>query len=597
MNYYDFSGGIVNQKSPYLMKTNELLDLTNLDVEGGGLTVRDGTQRKYGPFSGEVTNIHKALSTKGHEILFVQCKNTLHILVAGVMCNLSMTATNFKVLPVTDGFTFLYGGTICQLKPIYRRVDGVLIVEHPWEGYLVIERLPEDYSTSGDFPADLYGTNIWDEETNILYYAKSHTDATRENIRDLLGTSQFVQLGKLGDLLHMKQKQALEAELNLRTLYCSHSGFERTKCYSLSDVFEKVATPDATGLLAIRCPYIVWHPASMRYFAGGHPDHPTALYISEPNDWKTYSQENVLYPHLHLGKITGLSVVEKSVVVAYEYGWSHYVGSDPTEDGQWSLLSVPDGTPYGKTVCSTPGSVSFLSESGLMNFSSSMLTVQMLYSPSSSLYKFLSRDKIRLPKPEKTAFSYYKNGVLYLVIDSVMYLYNFYLSAFLCYEGITCSCMTEDYDGNILMGSGRYVTAFAGGVSTDYDPKTDTDVPISYHMTAPVLGTVKENEIARCEEVVVKALGMPREIDCYLKLSSEKESREGKLLHTNHLMYGNTNWKYRYLDSEFSESFFPWKVSGNIFLLEVFGTANPADTKKLTILNIYLHIRKERDKL
>ena len=597
MNYYDFSGGIVTEKSPYLMKTNELLDLVNLNVEGGGLTVRDGTRQKYGPFVGDVTAIHKALSVKGHEILFVQCGQDVQMVVGGVQCKWKLRCNTFKVLPVTDGFLFIWGDGLYQLKPIYRRLDGEVSIKGVWEGYVVVERLPEDYSSLGDFPTDLFGSNIWDEETNTLYYAKAHTYATRENIRELLQTDQFVRVGEPGSLIMIYYAQAMETKLNLRTIQCDNSVVEINEVSVLNGIFSFVEVTETTSKQAIRCPYIVWHPASMRYFAAGNPQHPTALYISEPNDWKTYSEGNVLYPHLHLGKITGLTVVEKSVLVSYEYGWSHYVGSDPTEDGQWSLLSVPDGTRYGQTVCTTPGSVSFLSDSGLMNFSSSMLTVQMIYSPSSSLYKFLSKDKIKLPKPQKTAFSYYKNGNLYLVIDSVIFIYNFHLSSFLRYEGIACNCMTEDYSGNILMGSGKYITAFTRGEATDYDPVTDSRIPISYRMTAPVLGTVNENEIARCDEVVVKALGMPKETDCFVRLSSEKESREGKLLHTGHLLYGNSSWNHRYRDSEFSETVFPWKVSGNIFFLELFGTSNPEASIPLSVFNIYLAIKKERNKL
>ncbi len=597
MNYYDFSGGIVDQKSPYLMKTNELLELSNLNVEGGGLTVRNGTEMKYGPFSGEVTQIQKAFTKKGHEILFVTCNQNLHIVVGGTLCKLSMTCSNFKVLPIADGFSFIFKDGIRQLNSVYRRVDGTITTKGTWEGYLVLERLPSDYSSEGEFPSDLYDQNIWDEETDTLYYVKNHTDVTKENIKTLFGSSNAVKIGEFGELVYLKYAQVSEVRINLKNIYCDYNGFDFNKVYGLNEIFSKEFVPNETGLKAIRCPYIVWHPASMRYFAAGHPDYPTALFISEPNDFKTFSSENMLYPHLHLGKITNLLVVEKSVVVSYEYGWSHYVGSDPTEDGQWSLLSVPDGVRYGKTVCPTPGSVSFLSGSGLMSFSSSMLTVQMLYSPSSSLYKFLSDDKIKLPTPEKTAFGYYKNGILYLVIDSVMYLYHFQSGAFLRYEGIACGCMSEDYNGNILMGAGKYITAFSEGKSTDYDPVTNTDVPISYRMTAPVLGAVKENEIARCNEIVVKSLGMSRQTDCFVRLSSEKESKEGKLIHTNHLLYGNTTWNYRYHNSDFSETVFPWSVSGNIFFLELFGTTNPENKTPLTILNIYLNLKKERDKL
>lgn len=596
MNFYDFSGGIVNQKSPYLLKKDEALELCNFNVEAGGLKVRAGTVKKYGPFVGEVTAIHKCLSAMGHEILFVQCGKYLEMVVGGVKCKYSMLCNTFKVLPVTDGFAFLSAEQARYLKLIFRRVDGIISIQHPWDGYMILERLPDDYSTLGDFPADLYGKTIWDEATDTLYYAKAHTDATRENIADLLTTDQFERLGELGGLVYMKYAMETIAKLDCKTLHSDSPYFTREITLSMMGIFDVGPELSETGAQACRCPYIVWHPASMRYFAAGHPDYPTALFISEPNEWHDYQKENMLYPHLHLGKITGLSVVEKSVVVSYEHGWSHYVGSDPTEDGQWSLLSVPDGTRYGKTVCTTPGSVSFLSDSGLVSFSASMLTVQMLYSPSSSLYKFLSLEKIALPSPKEKAFAFYRNGIYYLMIDDTMYLYHFILGAFLCYRGLTCQCMTESYSGELLMGAGNYVTAFSEGTSTDYDPKTDSDIPIPFSVKIPILGAVEETELARSEELAVKSASLAYPADCHIRLSSEREQKDGILEHTNHLSYQYTPWHYRYRDSSFSETVLPWKVTGNVFFLDIFGATNPKETIPLQIYNIYLKLKKERDK-
>lgn len=596
MNFYDFSGGIANQKSPYLTKKDEALELVNFDVEEGGLTVRAGTVTKYGPFSGDVTAIHKALSEKGHEILFVQCGGYLEMVVGGAKCKHVFLCGSFQVLPVTDGFAFLVAGSAYFLKSIYRRVDGVLPLRYPKEAFVVIERLPDDYSSEGEFPPDLYGKNIWDEATDTLYYARSHTNATRENIGELFKTNQFAEIGKLGDLLHIKNNFDVEYQMNLKTLYSDSTYHSCYNTNTLSDVFKRSDSLSETASKACRCPHIVWHPASMRYFAAGFPDNPTALFISEPNEAFTYLPENVLYPHLHLGKITGLSVVEKSVVVSYEYGWSHYVGSDPTEDAQWSLISVPDGTRYGKTVCTTPGSVTFLSDSGLVSFSASMLTVQMLYSPSSSLYKFLSKEKISLPTPKEKAFAFYQNGIYYFVIDDTMYLYHFTLGAFLCYRGLTCQCMTESYSGEILMGCGNYITAFTKTASTDYDPKTDSNLPISYTVRFPILGAVEETELARLEKLAVKSQALIYPQDCRIRLSSEREEKEGELSYTNHLSYGKTPWNNRYRSSEFCETVLNWEVTGNLFFLEIFGTTNSEETLPLRIYNIYVKLKKERDK-
>ncbi len=597
MNCYNFTGGIVSNQSPYLMKSDEALDLCNFDIEGGGLTVRAGTKKRYGPFLGEVVAIEKSLTVKGHEILFVKTQDSVEMVVGGVQCRQRLSVSEFRIVNVIDGFLYLIGQSPRRMKPLYRRMDGSVSMEGFWDGFAVLEQLDTDYTTDGDFPSDLYECNLVDTETNTLYYVKSHTTATKENIQSLLSTSAFYKIGTLGDVVALSHQTTTTQSLNLKKLYVAGNYYTVETVDDLAVLFEKAGDVQDTAVEAYRCPYLVWHPASMRYFAGGNPKNPTALYISEPNDIFTFYASNVLYPHLHLGKITGVTVVEKSVVVGYQHGWSHYVGSDPTEDGQWSLLSIPEGARFGQTICQTPGSVSFLSDSGLVSFSSSMLTVQMLYSPSSSLYKFLSKEKLSLPTPKKQAFAYYKNGICYLVIDHQMYCYHFSEGAWIRYEGMGCNCIGESYDGTLLFGCGAYITAFSKGKNSDFDPNLQTDVPISYQSIIPIVGVVNENEVARCEEVVVKARGMDKPANCHLKLSSERESKEGTLLHTNHLLFGNTTWNNRYRDSIFSETVFPWKVSGNLFFLELSGTTNPQATTPLSILNIYLKLKKERDKL
>ena len=288
MNLYDFSGGVVNQKSPYHLKRDEVSELCNFDVERGGLTVRAGTVRKYGPFSEDVTAIHKALSVKGHEILFVQGKKSTGTVIGDIKCRIEMPTSSFQVLPVTDGFIFLVNGSPRTLKNVYRRMDGTVETKGVWEGVLILEQLPTDYFTSGDFPEDLYEANIWDEATDTLYYVTSHTNATRENIGELIGSESFVRIGKQGDLIHLRYALTATAHINLKTVYNNFQTYTHYICNSLLDMFSAGISMDETGLKACRCPYIVWHPASMRYFAAGHPDYPTALFISEPNDWKTF---------------------------------------------------------------------------------------------------------------------------------------------------------------------------------------------------------------------------------------------------------------------------------------------------------------------
>ena len=225
MNLYNFSGGIVNQKSPYLMKTDEVLHLRNFDIEGGGMTVRPGTKKLYGPYSKPVTSMSKALSTKGHEILFIQTGDSVQMVIEGMQCNGELTCSSFQVLPVTDGFSYIINGTVRQMLPVYRRCDPPVTMGYLWDCVLLLEPLADDCSTQGEFPADLFDHSIWDEKTNSLYYAVSHTSATKENIDSLLQTNAFVKIGNLGDMIHIRYEGRDKNVFNPRAGYCDSTFF------------------------------------------------------------------------------------------------------------------------------------------------------------------------------------------------------------------------------------------------------------------------------------------------------------------------------------------------------------------------------------
>ena len=70
------------------------------------------------PFADNVIAIHKALSVKGHEILFVQTAETVEMLVGGIRCNKLMNCKSFQGVSIADGFGFIMDGYPFILKPI-----------------------------------------------------------------------------------------------------------------------------------------------------------------------------------------------------------------------------------------------------------------------------------------------------------------------------------------------------------------------------------------------------------------------------------------------------------------------------------------------
>jgi hypothetical protein len=599
MNFNNFKGGLNTLSSPYQLSSNQLSEMKNLDVLDGGLKLRCGTIKKYGAFLGNITNIQKAIDTKDNKFIFVDSQSKLEILINGHLVKEKFDISSpTKIIHSKNGFYIRKNNQLFTVNTFVCRANTTYTFTYNSYFYMFLNKTEFDYMTNGVFPANLFGQTIIDATTNKLYYCQENVNCNSQNIYTEILTTKFKYLGEINTFVQMYSNDYNNPTISGITLKPT-SGSISINPYTLNSLLSYQAlTENSTNkpYEALQSEHIIWHPASMRYFAAGNKSNPRALYISDPNDITKFQTVNILYPHLNLGKITSLSIVEKSVLVGYEFGWSHYVGQDPTTDAQWSLLSIPDGCKYGQTVLPTPSAISFFNNNGLVGFSTALLMIQTMFTPSASQYKFFSKDKLKLNTPTEKCTSFYKDGKYYLVLDDNIYIYDFKEDAFILYEGLDITVITDDFDDSLILAHKNYIISFDEEAFTDFDPLKGEKKPISFSASFPIVGITKDNEIARINTISVKSKSVDS-LEATISIESEQYKNEYQLSNSNSLIYENGDWVINSFYSKLCENIFNVDISGNIFFISIFGETNILNPQDFNVLNIFIDAKKERNKL
>ena len=597
MNFNNFKGGLSDLKSIYQIGKGETTAISNLDIELGGLKLRDGTKKKYGPFNDKIKNMQTAIDSYGNEYVFIETESKVKVAINNYLSGIEYNnSNNTKVIFEKTSYKIRIGELLYYPAAFFGRKSNGNPVTVTTDTYFYLNPIDTDYYTDGDFPENLKGKAIIDSDTDIIYIGIGNVIVDKNNIHANLATANFFALGKLGTHIRIwPRTTAITVTVDLLNL-------DPTKIYlnvlsSNSIFYYKMINSfsSATAKEAMKCNHIVWHPSSMRYFAAGHPTNKCALYVSQPDNIESFSESNILYPHLSKGEITSLSIVERSVLVGYEHGWSHYVGSDPTMDAQWSLLSVPDGCRIGRTVQTTPNSVTFYSDNGIVLFSTSILTIQSVFAPNSLMYKYISKNEIEIEGNAQTSFYY--NGKYYLATDKRLYIYSFELGAFTVYDGLNITCMVNALNGKILMGSGNYILEFDGSSHTDFDALSGTEKAIAFDVCFPVTNACYENEIGRIENVCFKGQGVDGLNSAALTVESEFMKSELDLKDDKYFSYKKSDWDKLHYAAALTESFFTVDMRGNVFFISLSGETDPQNPQVFFVKNIFVGTKKERNKI
>lgn len=214
-----------------------------------------------------------------------------------------------------------------------------------------------------------------------------------------------------------------------------------------------------------KCTMFAQHPDSLRVFASGNPDDPTALYFSESADFSYFKLTSILRPIRGEGKVTGLIAFMDSLMVSYGNAWYHWQGIDPDSDATWKPLPIPNGCIAPKSLVLTPMSITYLSIDGIYNVSVGILSQEVMSVQPNSVIRCLSADKVEssigeILNPEDSVAVFYDNKYMlaHETVDAIAYrdkilVYEWKLGAFHMITNWKTQTITTDAVNNLYIGT------------------------------------------------------------------------------------------------------------------------------------------------
>lgn len=283
-----------------------------------------------------------------------------------------------------------------------------------------------------------------------------------------------------------------------------------TKYYQLSGttVTEVVADTDPTCDLGPikRCKYFMWHPASYRVFAAGDSENPTALYYSEPAKPNFFKATSKLYPTTSEGRITGLRVLLKSLLVSYQNTFRVWDGYDII-NAEWKLLPMPLGAISHDSMALTPNSITFYARDGIYGMSPSIMNDDVVMIAGKELYTNYTEGKkekaIKSIVHRETAQAVFHDNKFYLAYgddsanseNNKVLMMDWGTKAFHTFTGWQVNCWLARIDGQLLFGSKNYIVKVDKTYLNDLNVETGEAKAINTYIECPdyKLGNMSES--------------------------------------------------------------------------------------------------------
>lgn len=191
------------------------------------------------------------------------------------------------------------------------------------------------------------------------------------------------------------------------------------------DIREVVPNSDITNDLSPvkRCKYIIYHPASYRFFAAGDEQNPTALYFSEPDQPNYFKQTSVMYPVTELGPITAITNLVTSVLVSYTTSWRYWNGIN-IATASWKPIPVPYGCASHYSVALSSLGLIYFANEGICVMSPAILNLESaVMVVNSSLFRIITDGRLenvidQVKFPENTRGVYHK-GIYYFAYSDI----------------------------------------------------------------------------------------------------------------------------------------------------------------------------------
>ncbi|MDK2932406.1 MAG: hypothetical protein PWP27_216 [Clostridiales bacterium] len=336
---------------------------------------------------------------------------------------------------------------------------------------------------------------------SIFYFADGNEIYEWGNF-DYFSTTTGAQDIKIGDIVKHTDGKFYQSNLNRTGVDLSAEDYTNTTNWTdvteINDIISNVIRPikptakDQNGIDITdnnltpikKCTMFIQHPSSLRIFAAGNPDDPTALFYSEPNDIGYFKETSKAYPYTNDGKITAICNLSDDLLVSYNNIWYHWRGIDPTTDAIWKPLPIPYGCVAHHSIALTPFSITFLGQDAIYRVSASILSQEVVMVQPDQIIDRLSENKVErtlktIKNKEKVRAVFHDNKYMLAFSDDDTISYNNKVlvyfwnrpGGFVVYTGWEHYAWYKKTNGELLFTSKNYLLTTNKGYS-DIDVDT-----------------------------------------------------------------------------------------------------------------------------
>lgn len=528
IGYDDFSKGLNDTTPPDKLHDSELMEAFNIDLcDRGGFSTRKGvTKLNNYSYDAEITQCFEWICSK-----------------------------ETRLLAMIDKKLYLINPTGPKTEKITLKSDRI--------GYFFYQhRLyfcdGDEFYSWGEYDYPATGTSVSIKSDDIVFNKPKSSGGGVEGA--------FYKAKK-----DMSAKNLSTADYTVDTDWEEVTGINGI----ISNVIRlvKPQTKDKTGaeikdndLKPIKkCKYFVLHQKSLRIFAAGNPDNPTALYFSEPGSIGYFKGTNVVFPANSEGEVTAITPLLSDILVSYNNSWWHWRGIDPLVDATWEQLPIPYGAISNDAVVLTPFSITFLGRNGIYKLHASGINSDIVMIQNKEIIDNLAENRIEqlikgITNIKNACAVFHDNKYMLAYCDegetnNKVLVYDFGIGGFAVYKGWQVNDWCPKASGDLFFASKNFILK-QDDVYTDIDLETGEQKPINLRVKTKYynLGLGLNAKLLKRFFLMFKqTIGVTSTIDITIKCDYQKIEMLGINLEDT-LVYGRT-WGNTWGYTDFSQKY------------------------------------------
>ena len=237
----------------------------------------------------------------------------------------------------------------------------------------------------------------------------------------------------------------------------------------------------------IKCTMFAQHAVSLRIFATGNPDEPSAVYYSDIADITYFKITDKLTPTNNEGYTTAIGAFEDTVLVSYNDTWYYWQGVD-VSDATWKILPIPYGCVSHGSLVVTPLSITFLGRTNIHKINVSILNTDVVSLQTSSIISQPTEGKVEdtiksITDNGKVVSTFYDDKYMMAYCDdgtginNKVLIYDWNTKGFRISTDWKVNDFCNKSNGELYIMSKNYVlNAFTGYKNVDVETGEDREV-------------------------------------------------------------------------------------------------------------------------